>query len=47
MVTGIADKAFRGIRTADELLDKRPPKGREHGPLNGKRTYKPYQCFAW
>ncbi|KAF4201971.1 hypothetical protein CNMCM8927_000885 [Aspergillus lentulus] len=33
MVTGIADKAFRGIRTADELLDKRPPKGRESWTL--------------
>ncbi|KAH1736917.1 hypothetical protein KXV51_002696 [Aspergillus fumigatus] len=33
MVTGIADKAFRGIRTTDELLDKRPPKGRESWTL--------------
>ncbi|KAF7137127.1 hypothetical protein CNMCM5793_007191 [Aspergillus hiratsukae] len=33
MVAGIADKAFRGIRTANELLDKRPPKGRESWTL--------------
>lgn len=33
MVTGIADKAFRGIRTTDELLDKKPPKGRDSWTL--------------
>lgn len=29
MVVGLADQAFKGIRTVEELLDKRPPRGRE------------------
>lgn len=29
MVAGLADWDFRGIRSADELLSKVPPKGRE------------------
>lgn len=29
MVVGLADQAFKGIQTVEELLDKRPPKGRE------------------
>jgi hypothetical protein len=33
MVIGITDKAFRGTRIANELLDKRPPKGRESWTL--------------
>lgn len=33
MVAGIADQAFKGIRTIDELLSKRPPKGRESWTL--------------
>lgn len=28
MVVGLADRAFKGIRTVDELLEMRPPKGR-------------------
>jgi hypothetical protein len=33
MVTGIVDKAFRSIRTIDELLDKKPLKGRDSWTL--------------
>jgi hypothetical protein len=33
MVCGIADKAFRGIRSLDELLAKKPPKGRDSWTL--------------
>jgi hypothetical protein len=36
MAAGLVDKAFRGIRTVDELLDKRPPKGRESWTLEWK-----------
>lgn len=33
IVLGIADKAFKGIRTVNELLDVRPPAGRESWSL--------------
>ncbi|KAM0107297.1 hypothetical protein ACP6JB_007115 [Aspergillus fumigatus] len=33
MVAGIADQAFKGIRSVDELLSKVPPKGRESWTL--------------
>ncbi|KAG2026234.1 hypothetical protein GB937_001742 [Aspergillus fischeri] len=33
IIIGIIDKAFRGICTADKLLDKRPLKGRESWTL--------------
>ena len=29
MAVGLADQAFKGIRTMDKLLDVRPPRGRE------------------
>jgi hypothetical protein len=36
MVCGIADNAFKGIVTLDELLEKIPPKGRESWTLEWK-----------
>ncbi|KAA8649640.1 uncharacterized protein ATNIH1004_002311 [Aspergillus tanneri] len=40
MVAGLADRAFKGIHTVDELLSKVPPKGRESWTLEWEDSAK-------
>ncbi|GMG01327.1 unnamed protein product [Aspergillus oryzae] len=45
IVHGIADGAFKGISTVEELLEKRPPKGRESWTLEWKEDVKELPFF--
>jgi hypothetical protein len=45
MVHGIADDAFKGISSVDELLAQRPPEGRESWTLQWTDTAKDLPFF--